>query len=201
MKRILYFLLGVISICLLCVAGYAIFIWIQSLQPKLVWEPLFIDENAFPNGWTKGKVYNACVSAPLDSGCDNFKAKAIGFEDSSNDQNGAGEEIRFYDSKKDATQDFSDIQKMYFSPAPNTTPYITPAGLNHRSVLADQYHIACQEYKNAPVSLCFMIGQYNRFIVIFSWRGAEIAPGDLGQVLQAIDEKMKAYKDNPPFTK
>lgn len=158
MKRISYFFLGIISLCLLCVAGYSIFIWIQSLQPKLVWEPLLIDESAFPKGWTKDEISNACISAALDSGCDNFEAKIVRFEFLNDRNSGAGEEIRFYKDKNAATQDLIEIQQSYFYQSSNITPYKTPDGLDYQSHVADQSYVGCTQYTDAPITLCHIIG-------------------------------------------
>lgn len=200
MKKLAYFLVGAISLCLLCFAAYGIFLWIQSLQPKLVWEPLFIDESSFPSGWTKDQVRNDCVSAPLDSGCDNYQAKVLGFDNSHDADNWAGEVIRYYDDKNAATKGFPEVQKMEFSQSSNATPFSTPEGLNYQSVAADQYSVGCQKYTDVPISLCAMVAQYNRFIIIFSIRGHEVNPAELRRVFQAIDEKMRIYKADPPFS-
>lgn len=194
-------LIGCITICIVPVAILVLYEFLRPAPPNLMWDKLFIDQNVFPTGWERGNVYEDCISAPLNSGCDNYQEKGIGFSFSNVYLPRAGEDIRYYMNKAIATKDFDSEKNMLFSLSPNETKYFTPTELNYLSPIASQTYTACNQIRD-NWKVCRFIGQYSNFHVELSlFDKNEIDYTLFIQLLKAIDQKMEMYKDNPPLVK
>jgi hypothetical protein len=171
----------------------------QPTPKPYVLEDLFIDEAAFPAGWTRAEGFRrACVAAPLDSGCKSYDDLSISYYST---QGGyAYEDIYVYGTADDSAGDFERMRERVYSGNDFTTPWVTPDELLYESSVASQSHFACHTYDGDLH--CQFLGQYDEFIVLFFTHKEYfthkevISYDDLKQVLEAIDQRMAEQLDN-----
>jgi hypothetical protein len=195
MKKKIIFLNG-IFVCLTtaCILA-AVF---PAPAPVLEWERLFVAESIFPTGWDKGEIWEVCISAPLDSGCDNYDARSVTYRRSEN--NYAGETVRFYSNAEIAGAGYTEWFDVAYYKYPTTTEYEWPSAVKFESDVAEQVEIGCNQTIESGRRACVFLAQYDRFIVRFSMWNQEKIDYELFQaVISEIDRQMSVYAKQPPI--
>ena len=167
--------------------------------PVLEWEKLFVEAGVFPTGWKRGELREVCISAPLDSGCDHYKAKAVSYR--KDETSYAVQEIRFYTSEETATDGYPEWRALAFYEYANATGYTQPKEIIFQSDTVEQVHIGCNERLESGRKNCVFLAQYGHFIVRFAlWDAEEIDHALFQGVIAAVDRKMSKYENEPPLT-
>lgn len=154
-------------------------------------EDLFLDESELPMGWSRQEEFSeACVAAPLDSGCKSVDDLMTLFHHESGH---AYETIYVYETAELAASDFARMFDMVYSGNKYSTPWIIPNELPYRSTVANQSYFACNTHSGEP--RCRFLSQYHEFIVEFYTKTGNMPFEELEQVLEPIDKKIAMYTE------
>lgn len=152
-------------------------------------EDLFLEQSELPMGWRREAEFReACVAAPLDSGCKSVDDLALGFSHKSGH---AYENIYVYETVEHAASDFERMIDLVYSGNKYSTPWIVPDELPYVSFVASQSYFACHTHSGEP--RCRFLAQYHEFIVELYTKTNNMSYEELEQVLETIDQKMAKF--------
>jgi hypothetical protein len=166
-------------------------------QPKLDWYLLFPEIHDLPNGWSRSRVWENCISAPLDSGCDNYQSKVAYYW--SLDDYRFMIEIRFYIDESSAAADYPVFSTLYFADRPNITEFVKPSGIDIQNI--DKYGCTHVTSENGYIrSNCCISAHYGRYLIGSSiWLNENPDYSILERIMVVLDERMQIYMNNPPI--
>lgn len=168
--------------------------------PTLDWQKLFIDVSKLPQGSGKSEIFEGCISAPLMSGCEDHQEKWVSYSIDENSRFMI--EISYYKDEQILVDDFQNQFDLLFCQYPNYSEYFQPNEVDFHSDSSDRADFGCSlvEYESDNKNNCRYLGQYGQFLISSSMWFDEHTDYEIIQIiLDAIDDRMSLYKNNPPI--
>jgi len=164
--------------------------------PHIASEQLLVDVSVFPPGWyveLPPHVGDEDIGQ-LDDRWVQFRWKPLGPL--------AGQEVYCFAREKDAAIEYKLQMDVQFFSAERLTAWETPMELPYVSPVADQFRLACANFRDFPsgqFTLCTAMAQYDECLSIFStsMSSEHMAFEDLKHILVAIDNQAKAALHPP----
>jgi hypothetical protein len=141
-------------------------------------DALLLDTTPFPEGAVADEAMVPAPEGPPESALID-----IGWSDGY-----AMHEVHRIRSARVAARRF-ERGEVLFATGAEEPPWQIASGLDYSSPIADRYRVACRR-RDADVSVCIMIGQYEEYYVQLI---VDVAPDEvqvLEQLLRAIDQRM-----------
>ncbi len=155
-------------------------------------EKLLVDILEFPSGWRV-----ELPPYPADEKIGQIDGRWTQFRCESSFRL-ASHDIYLYDDKEGAGVWYDLQLDSVFGSAQRLTPWEAPVGMPYPSSAADQFRFACAEFEDfqsVRYTRCKAMGQYDRFLVIFSTPISEdcMTFGELESILLIIDTRMSSH--------
>lgn len=165
---------------------------LNSPVPDVDIETLLIDVSELPTGWRVD-----VPSHPSDEDMGQIDDRRTQFRCEISLRLAHHETYSFANERSAAAEYRLQLDSQFYS-AERLTPWEMPPGLSYQSPVADQFRFACAEFKDFPsgrFTRCTAMGQYGRFLVIFSTRISEdcMTLEELESILLTIDTRMSPY--------
>ncbi len=198
MKR----LLQILYLCVFALLSGCLSLAEPNLSiPILDWGKLFINVSDLPTGWEKGTISEGCISAPLDSGCEDRQEKQVHYFYGEIDRFLV--EIHYYKDLQSILDDYKFRHDQAYPEYQNhNNEYVKPHEVTFDLGSSDRGDFGCIvfEYKTGNKESCRFIGQYGQFLVeVSTWFDEKTNYDLIQEILVAVDYKMSNYKDNPPI--
>jgi hypothetical protein len=157
--------------------------------PTFPIESLLLDQSAFPEGWLAYEPYEPEDGFGLRI-CMHYSPPATS-------SGGIALHAAYIArTPEEAADGYGIWAPFWFSDREGWSAWSAPAELRHRSLIADQFRLACsREEEDDGRQVCQAVGQYGRYMTRFHtfMNPDTMTPTDFEQVLVAIDERMALY--------
>jgi hypothetical protein len=165
---------------------------LKSSTPDVDIEALLLDVSEFPSGW-----YVDVPPHPSDEAIGQIDDRWTQFRCEASLRPAHYEIYLFADVRNAAAQYRLQLGSQFYS-AEMLAPWEMPPELPYQSLVADQFQFACAEFEDFPsgrFTRCTAMGQYGRFLVIFSTRVSVdcMTFEELDGILTTIDTQMSPH--------